>query len=839
LRNLCIHGASRQVRGRTPARYGAENARWPECAVFLLVVLSWANCRAHAGSATGTVDGAVFAAGPGNYLPVAGAKVVASGPVILEATTDANGEFSLEAVPPGNYEIKATFSGLDAERIVRVESDLAVHVQLKMRPAETTASVTVRGSDAGSTPSIPSETINEKTLRDAPNPDERFETLLPLVPGVVRGPDGHINLKGATNTQSGALVNGTNVTDPATGSPAINLPIDVVSSVQVISNPYDPKYGRFTGAISSVETKTGDYEGYHFSIQNVVPRWRDRGGHIVGIGATTPRMTFTGPIIRNRIAQTQSLEYRYVRTPVNSLPPLQRDTTLEGLDSYSQYDLNLGPKQTATASFAIYPQKLQYMGLNTFTPQPSTADFHQRGYELYGQHRYLPASNSILISQGSYKRYDADVTALSDDPYELLIDTAEGGFFNRQGRRTHRFEWEESYDLAPRHLAGTHELKAGLNYAYSSYDGQETFLPVTIVGASNAPVEQISFSPPTPFTIDQSETSWFVADQWSAAQWLTLDLGIRFDNDTVTRSTHAAPRAGFRLRLTKDDKTLLKGGVGLFYDRVPLIIPTFDELPDRTVSMFTPNGQQSNSTYYVNRLTGNLENPRSTSWNVALERQVMDSLSLRIGYEQRNTSKVFIVSPTVNANGGILAVSNSGRDSYQEIQVAGRYKLPHFTLNSSYVHSRTFGDLNDPFLFFGNTPQIVVQPDSRARLSFDAPNRFLSWGDLEGPWKLTVLPVFDLHTGFPYSVENEFREYVGPRNAEHFPRFSSFDLQVSRPVALRMGEKGLHMRAGFGVFNVFNHFNPRDVQNLEESSLFGGFFNDAWREYRGKLVFQF
>ena len=100
------------------------------------------------------------------------------------------------------------------------------------------------------------------------------------------------------------------------------------------------------------------------------------------------------------------------------------------------------------------------------------------------------AADSILISQLSYKRYDADVTALSDDPYELLIDTTEGGFFNRQRRRTYRIEWAESYDFAPRHFAGTHQWKAGLNYAYSSYDGQETFLPVTLIGSSNAPIEQ-------------------------------------------------------------------------------------------------------------------------------------------------------------------------------------------------------------------------------------------------------------------------------------------------------------------------------------------------------------
>ena len=823
------------------ARHCGESRWRPRKVILLVLVISSAfpSARAQQGGRTGTVVGVAIIGAPGDRLCVAGAKIVAIGPLTLETETDQEGKFTLGAVAPGNYTVIATFNGLRAEQTVKVKVNSAIQLQLQMRPSLATTTVSVHASEADAGGPSPTGTVTEKLLDDAPNLDEQFESLLPLVPGVIRGPDGHINLKGASNTQSGALVNSANVTDPATGSSAINLPIDVVSSVQVISNPYDPQYGKFTGAVSSVETKTGSYEGRHFSIQNVVPRWRDRGGHIVGIGASTPRLTFTGPILRDRIAFTQSFEYRFLRTPVNSLPPLQRDTTLQGFDSYTQSDLNLSPKQTATVSLAVYPQKLRYMGLNTFTPQPSTADFHQRGYEIYGQHRYIPGADSILISQVSYKRYDADVTALSDDPYELLIDTTEGGFFNRQKRRTYRFEWEEGYNFAPRQFLGVHHARVGLIYAYSSYVGQETFLPVTIVGSTAAPVEQISFTAPIAFTINQNETSWFVADRWEPSHRLTLDLGMRFDADTVTSSTHSAPRAGFLLALTKDGKTLLKGGAGLFYDRVPLTIPTFEKLPDRTVSMIDPNGQQSSSIFYVNQLAGRLQNPRSTSWSVALDRQVLESLTLRVSYEQRNTSKVFVVSPSSEGDSGILAVSNSGRDSYQEIQVAGRYKLPRFTLNSSYVHSRAYGNLNDPSLFFGNTPQAVVEQDARARLSFDAPNRFLSWADLEGPWKLTLLPVYDLHTGFPYSVEDQFREYVGPRDTGHFPRFSSFDLQVSRPVALHLGDRSLHMRAGFGVFNTFNHFNPRDVQNVEESRLFGEFFNDAWREYRGKLVFQF
>jgi hypothetical protein len=124
-------------------------------------------------------------------------------------------------------------------------------------------------------------------------------------------------------------------------------------------------------------------------------------------------------------------------------------------------------------------------------------------------------------------------------------------------------------------------------------------------------------------------------------------------------------------------------------------------------------------------------------------------------------------------------------------------------------------------------------------LAFDAPNRFLLWGSISGPWKLILVPVYDLHTGFPYSVQDEFREYVGPRNTNRYPRFSSFDLQVTRRLTIPIGDRKLKARAGIGIFNLFNHFNPRDVQANLASAQFGGFFNNAWREYRGKFVLEF
>ncbi len=378
-----------------------------------------------------------------------------------------------------------------------------------------------------------------------------------------------------------------------------------------------------------------------------------------------------------------------------------------------------------------------------------------------------------------------------------------------------------------------------MSYEHSDYQGRQTFRPVEIDGVSDIPVERITFTLPTSFATHQNETAWFAGDQWAILPRLTLSLGVRFDNDAITSSTHAAPRAGFLLALTNDGKTLLKGGVGVFYDRVPLMVPTFPDLPDRTVTLLDQNGAPASSVFYQNEVNGQLRNPRSTSWNLELDRQVLDGLWLRIAYEQRNTTNDFAVSPVSAGETGALELSNSGSDSYREFQLAGRYKFRQNLLNASYVRSRAFGDLNDFNQFFGNLAQPVIQSDARGRLSFDAPNRFLFWGTFALPGKLTITPVYDLRTGFPYSTENEYREYVGPRNVERFPRFSSFDLQISRPLSLRVGEKRVHTRVGIGVFNLFNHDNPRDVQNILASPRFGDFFNPAWREFRGKFVLEF
>lgn len=789
---------------------------------------------------TGKIHGVVFIVDDDEgHSVIPSVNVSLDGPTNLAVQSDDQGNFSFDSVLPGDYAVSAEAPGMAGTQNIVVQAGGVSEVSLEMKLVLLADSTTVTATTDDVDPREASGTnhIGQSTVENMPNIDEHFQSLLPLVPGVVRGPNGLINMKGAHASENGFLVNSTDVTDPATGENSINIPIDVVSSVQVLSTPYDPEYGKFTGAVSNVETKPSDFDRFRVSAQNLLPRLRRLDGSIMGIAGVSPRVTFSGPIEKGRVAFTQSFEYRYERDQVYSLPLLQSDSKSELFDSYTQLDFNISKKHTATVSFAIFPQKLDYYGLNTFTPQLSTPDLHERGYQTGLQDRYVTNSGDLLTSQVSFSRFDADLLPNSNAPYELLVETTEGGFFNHQHRDTSRTAWEEVFRSHQYHFLGTHELDAGTDFAHSGYDGRQEFLPVQIVGVAGYALERIQFGPTATFGLDQNETAWFVGDKWTVTDRLTFDLGLRFDRDSITDSVNTAPRAGFVLALTGDGKTLLKGGAGYFYDRVPLDIPAFRHLPHRTVETLDPTGAVLTSTAYVNVIPYGLRNPRSEVWNLEADREVTNNFLLRVGYQQRNTVHQFFLNAISYGPTGILSLSNGGSDFYKEFQVTGRYRIHHSTLNASYVRSHAYGDLNDFNQFFGNDPQAVIQPNQRGRLNFDTPSRILAWGEIAMPLKLTFAPVVDTHTGFPYSTIDQYRDFVGPRNELRFPRFVSTDLQVWREIRLPIKEK--RARVGFGVFNLFNHPNYRDVQNDLESYRYGEFFNGPARTFHGKFVMEF
>jgi carboxypeptidase family protein len=227
----------------------------------LTVPFCWLPCVTAAQSTlpdvkTGAVRGTVFIVNAGgDRSVVSGAAVTLTcGLSSLQTLTDERGDYSFSAVAPATYQIEVKAPGLVGSQVATVVSgnSLDVPVQLKIEAVKESVTVTAK-EPALSKESTDETVISRSTVTNAPNKYDRFDAVLPLIPGVVRGPDGLINMKGARSSQGGSLVNSASATDPATGNPAMNLPIDVVESVKVIANPYDPEYGRFSGAVSSLE----------------------------------------------------------------------------------------------------------------------------------------------------------------------------------------------------------------------------------------------------------------------------------------------------------------------------------------------------------------------------------------------------------------------------------------------------------------------------------------------------------------------------------------------------------------------------------------------------------
>ncbi|MBA3441359.1 MAG: hypothetical protein H0T92_15970, partial [Pyrinomonadaceae bacterium] len=82
-------------------------------------------------------------------------------------------------------------------------------------------------------------------------------------------------------------------------------------------------------------------------------------------------------------------------------------------------------------------------------------------------------------------------------------------------------------------------------------------------------------------------------------------------------------------------------------------------------------------------------------------------------------------------------------------------------------------------------------------------------------------------------------EFVGRRNmAGRFPRYISLDAQITKGFTIPKFEKH-RARIGVAIFNITNHFNPRDIQNNLGSPRVGDFFNSFGTTVRGKFEIDF
>ena len=599
------------------------------------------------------------------------------------------GNYNFPGVLYGKYDVTVRLAGFDpVTKHVTIDSDKPAKLDFQLTLKGQIQNITVSAdpptvdlsSSSGGAP-----TLTATTLKSVVELNQDFQDALPLLPGVVRGFDGLIRIKGGRTNQANTLVNSASVTDPFTGQAALSLPAVAVQSVQVLSNPFSAEYGRFASGVVDVNTRSGTDE-WKFLFEDPVPRFRWIGGNIHGIESASPHLTFAGPLKKGELYLFQSIGYGYDTVRVYSIADPDNVRIVEKVNSYTQLDWNPTANQRFSASVALDPQDTIYADINTFNPQPVTANYHQRGYFVSASHRWILANGGFLQSLFSAKELDTRVYPADPQPGEMTFNPYSnlGSYFTTQNRNTNLYQWSQSLHWRPVEKAGRHLFTAGYSYAYSSYGGQVSNLPVSVERGDDTLSSTITFGPPLPSHATKNDLALFVQDNWQIFSRLTLDLGLRLDHDSLSsQAVNVGPRIGFVFAPTHDGKTAIRGGVGLFYDKIPFNVAVFQRYPAQTIINYASDGTtivDGPATYVHILATPGLRVPYSLGWTLQFDREIARGVLVRVGYESRTGHRDFYVNPFQGTNGAAqLQLFNTGTQTYREFLAMVRWQATERT----------------------------------------------------------------------------------------------------------------------------------------------------------------
>ncbi len=769
--------------------------------------------------------------------------------IIGSATTGEKGQVEFTDLAPGAYEIVVAKEGFETltQSEVTLTARSSVEVKFTLVPAiKLNESVTIRASAA--TPvergASPATELERTQVKELPNKPATVTDTLPLVPGVVRSPSGEIKISGSGEHHSALLVNSADVTDPATGQFGATVPVDSVETINVFKTPYLAQYGRFTAGVVSVETRRGG-DKWNFELNDPLPEFRIFSGHLRGLRDASPRIVFNGPLIANRFYLSQGVEYELKKRPVRTLPFPRNESKQESYNSFTQLDYILSPSHTLTGTFHLAPQRINFVNLDYFNPQPVTPSFRARDDTGTVTDR-LTVGGSLLESTVAIKRLGVDVGGQGRDEMALTPAGNRGNFFSEQSRRTSRFEWVELFSVRPISHYGAHNLKFGTTVARTTDRGEFIARPVNILDAAGQLLKRIEFVDHRPFNLSDVEFAAFGQDQWVLNSRLALDLGLRLERQGITGTLRIAPRIGVAWTPFAHQPTVIRGGFGLFYDRVPLNVFAFDRYPEQVITTFGPDGEIVDGPRRFANITGRAERsnfpfihggknrgnfaPYSRTWSVEVEHPISRFLRVRANYLQSSADGVVTVTPRVVDGQDALVLGGEGKSNYRQLELTARLSWQEGQqLFFSYVRSRARGELNEFNSYLGNFPFPVVRPNQFTNLPGDLPHRFLAWGILGLPWQMRLAPIIEYRNGFPYTVTDAAQRFVGTPNKLRFPKFFSLDARISKD--FKVSPK-YTLRFAVSGFNLTNHFNALDVHANTADPQFGTFFGNNQRRFR-------
>jgi hypothetical protein len=747
--------------------------------------------------------------------------------VLAKTVTDGAGQATFPDIPPGRYVIEASGDTLRTAETAPFEVRAGDTAQVLIDVRLTyTAEVNVRPPNSSPTNSVQpvstSDMISGNIMDLAPLEGDDFQSLLPLLPGVVRGQDGRLRVKGGQPTQGALQISSASLVDPSTGDFDLDIPGQSIESVEVLANPFAAEYGRFTTSVTQIRTKRGTNE-WEIKPGGLMPRFRKGFSAIRGF---EPKFSIRGPLERDRVFFSQDFQFRYVATPVKSLPD-EPVVTLRSFDSFTRIDSVLSSRHTLGGGLVMFPREIERIGMNTFRPPEVNPDLNQSGLAFGAVDRFAIAPDIVLESTLSARFFELEVGSEEKTlPMAFAPELVSGNFYNDQERDVHSLQLVEALSVSRDQWHGQHVFKFGIDLQLSGYDGSSLSRPVEIRRIDGSLAELTEFGPSSTQEVNGTEFAVFAQDRWRFNPRVTFEVGMRFDRDSVVERINWSPRAGVSISVLPEGEGILRGGFGKFAQRTPLNVGAHNSFESRTVTRFAPDGTPLGPPItFFNVTLPDLRTPEALVGNIEWNQRFGRRFLFKTNFLHRQGSHEYIIQP--DPARGVIELASEGSSRYWEVELTGRYLGgERRDITVSYVRSHAVADLNSYDQFYGNLRNPIIRANERNLTSTDVPNRLLVRGNIGLPGKWDFSPVFEFRSGFPWSAVDEFLDFVGPRNrTDRLPTVTTLDFSLSRPWHF----KKYRFRAGIRIYNTFGASADRDVQNNLTSPNYGQFYNPIER----------
>jgi len=839
------------------------------------------------------------------------------------AATDREGRFRFPYMRLGPYEIKVHhpgFTGLTRRITLTVGSAFELAFSLTVASTETSIDVTGESTVLEAARSQIAGTVPEADVRSLPLNGRNFLDLALLVPGVSPTntastqlfpetsavPGQGISVSSQRNFSNSFIVDGLSANDDAAGLSGIFYGLDVVQELQVVTSGGQAELGRALGGYINVVTKSGtntlhgDFYGYlrnqRLNATNALSRNKlplTQAQYGAGVG---------GPILRDRSFYFSNFEQRKLnQSGLVTISPANVSAINARLAALGyqgpQISTGLYPNPVHNTNFLAKVDH-QFSKKDQFSLRYSFYDVHARNSRgagalsasttstgLDNADHTIAVSNIVTLSSRTVNETRGQVTysnlkALPSDPIGPAVSISGVASFGTSsgsptGRRNKLYEIVNNFSRQ----AGGHALRVGTSLLFNdctityprSVRGSYSFSSLAnfLTGVyNNSGFTQTFGNSVVPQT--NPNVGFYAQDEWKISPRLTLNAGVRYDLqflETIsTDRNNVSPRVGFAWSPFESRRTVVRGSVGLFYDRVPLRAlanallsagnttdlsnlsqigvslspmqagaPTFPNILSRVVPSVT----------LVNLTTmdRSMQNAYSQQGSFEVEQQIGQRGTLSIGYQYlRGLHLIISVNQNVPAcvasgnNNGCRPNPNYANNSRYSSLADSNYNALHVSFvqrpvrwgnfRVSYTYSKSLNNVGEFFFSSPINPYDIWQDygrsddDQRHRLvlqgaihSSMAPAK-TGWARITSGFQLSGIVQY--YSALPFNIAAGTTTIQGanarptvngafiPRNAGTGFDFLGLSTRLSR--TFRMNEK-LSIEGMIEAFNALNHVN--------------------------------